>query len=179
MGPGADAAIAIGGFLLETLRDSKGDISWELDQFRGIKHPNDTAPANPGTYRDGATIKLDDWPVWEGVDDISAWFKIDWQYNGLSLGNVRIANIGTNDAIGFGLHVRAQIMDDNRLHPPSNCAALRINFHYRFDRSIGSEGIAIREVILYGDGTYEVSGNWVQSSALALAKQRGGRRAYA
>jgi hypothetical protein len=31
----------------------------ELDQLRGIKHPNDKVPANPGPFRDGATINLD------------------------------------------------------------------------------------------------------------------------
>jgi hypothetical protein len=171
MDGGVSAAIAIGTFIVETIRDSHGDVTWEVDQFRGIKHPNDKAPANPGPFRDGASISLDDWPVSGGlIDDISAWFKIDWQYNGQSLGNVRIVNIGTNDAVGWGLTVRAQIMDDNKVYAPNNCAALRLTFHYRFDRSIGSDVIAIRNVTLYGDGTWESNGNWVQSSMLAVAK---------
>lgn len=174
MDGGVGVAVAIGGFLLESVRDSSGDISWDLDQFRAIKHPNDTAPANPAPFRDAPTIRLDDWPVWEGVDDISAWFKIDWQFNGRSLGNVRIVNIGTNDAVGFGLHVRGQIMDDNQLYPPSNCAALRITMHYRFSRSLGSDGIAIRNITLYGDGTHASNGDWVQASTFGRAMQNGG-----
>ncbi len=171
MGGGADAAIAIGGFIVESVRDSSGDVTWELDQFAQRKHPNDVAPTNPAPYRDATTIRLDKWPVSGGViDDISAWFSVDWQYNGTSLGNIRIGNIGTNDAIGWALHVRAQIMDDNILYQPGPCAALRVRFHYRFSRSIGSDVIAVTELHLYGDGTYEQSSQWLQSSALALAE---------
>jgi hypothetical protein len=66
--------------------------------------------------------------------------------------------------------VRAQIMDDNKVYAPNNCAALRLTFHYRFSRSIGSDVIAIRNVTLYGDGTWETDGDWVQASMLAAAK---------
>jgi hypothetical protein len=171
MSGGVDAAIAIGGFLLETVRDNSGDVTWELDQFMNRKHPNDTPPENPVPYKDAATIKLDTWPVSGGLaDDISAWFAIDWQYNGRSLGNVRISNIGTDDAIGWSLHVRAQIMDDNILYEPGECAALRIRFHYRFSRGIGADNIAMTDVHLYADGTYETNSQWVQSSMLALAQ---------
>lgn len=170
-GGAVEAAIAIGGIAIESIRDNVGDITWDLDQFRGIKHPNDSAPASPGAFQDGATIRLDDWPsTGPIIDSINAWFSIDWQFNGKSLGNVRINNIGTNDAIGAGLSVRAQIMDDNRLYPPSNCAALRITLHYRFSRPLGSDHIAIREIHLYGDGTWESDGRWVQSDMLGLVK---------
>jgi hypothetical protein len=171
MGAGADAAIAIGGILIESIRDNVGDITWDLDQFRGIKHPNDSAPANAQPFQDGATIKLDQWPsTGPIIDSINAWFSIDWQYNGRSLGNVRINNIGTNDAIGASLSVRAQIMDDNKLYSPNDCAALRVTFHYRFSRPIGSDHIAITVVHLYGDGTWDSDSRWVQADVLGISQ---------
>src|SRR5258705_8437089 len=75
-------------------------------------------------------------------------------------------------------------MDDNILYPPNQCAALRIRFHYRFNRSIGSDVLAQTDIHLYGDGTYETSSQWVQSSALSLGgngqkrKNGRGRSAY-
>src|SRR5690606_39666249 len=121
-----------------------------------IKHPGNVVPANPAPFQNGATIRLDDWPVAGGVlDDISAWFQIDWQYNGQSLGNVEITNIGVNDAVGWGLDVKAAIMDDDR-PSASGAAALRVTFSYRFSRSIGSDVLAERTVILHGDGSYEI-----------------------
>jgi hypothetical protein len=41
------AVSAIGGVLPLVFSDSSGDVSWDLDQFRGIKHPNDHAPPTP------------------------------------------------------------------------------------------------------------------------------------
>ncbi|HMJ92706.1 MAG TPA: peptidylprolyl isomerase [Allosphingosinicella sp.] len=176
MGGGADALIEIGGILLERILNNEGDVSWELDQFNGIKHPNDSAPANPGPFRDAPTIRLNDWPSSGGVlDSINAWFKIDWQYNGRSLGNVRIENIGTNDAIGWGLVVKARIMNDARLYEPGQCAALRVTIHYKFSRSIGSDQIGITEIKLYGDGTHEISQDWEQNSWLFGLNGGGGR----
>ena len=116
----------------------------------------DAAPAGAQPFRDAPAIRLDTWPVEGGlVDDISAWFSIEWQFNGRSLGNVRISNIGTNDAVGWSLHVRAQIMDDNILYQPGDCAALRIRLHYRFSRSIGSDVLAQADVHLFGNGTMQ------------------------
>jgi N-acetyl-anhydromuramyl-L-alanine amidase AmpD/V8-like Glu-specific endopeptidase len=159
---------AIGGILPEILSDSSGDISWELDQFKGLKHPNDKAPANPAPFTDAATIRLDDWPKLTGwyVDDIYAWFTVDWQHNGLSLGNVRIGNIGTNDAKLMKLKVRAQIMDDNILYEPGGLAALRVRFHYRFSRTPGDDIIAVTELQLFADGTYLRKSDWLQKSTI-------------
>ena len=80
-------------------------------------------------------------------------------------------NIGTNDAVDWGLNVSARITHDNRVYPPSNCARLKIRFDYRFDRSIGSDVLAYREVILYGDGRWETSGDWLQASMLSANGQ--------
>lgn len=163
---GAEAAIMIGGFLLETIRDNRGDVSWELNQFRERKHPNDQPPATPAPFRDGAKIRLRDWPRTGNalIGIIHLDLDVDWQCNGTSLGNVRITPMGMGDAAGWGLHVVAQIMDDNVLYPPANCAALRITIRYDFSAVAGSNRIALTEIHLYGDGTWEQQGSWVQHS---------------
>ena len=170
MDGGAGVAIAVASLVISQLSSSEGDVTWTLDQLRSIKHPNNVEPAGSPGFRDAPTIKLDDWPVSGGaVDDISAWFAIDWQTNGRSLGNVRISNIGVNDAVGWGLEVRAEIMDDDIIYQPGDCAALRIRFSYRFTRTIGSDILAYREVHLFGNGTHAIVGDWIQHSALALS----------
>jgi hypothetical protein len=159
---------AIGGLLPQVLSDSSGDVSWELDQFRGLKHPNDKAPTKPAAFTDAPTLRLDDWPklALYGIDDIYAWFAVDWQHNGTSLGNVRIGNVATNDARGMKLKVRAQIMDDNILYEPGGIAALRVRFHYRFSRLFGDDIIAVTELQLFADGTHLRASNWLQKSAI-------------
>lgn len=166
---GATVAIAsvVAGAVMERLVNNEGDINWELDQLRGFKHPNDTAPSPLPAAHDGQAIRLTDWPKVENLagDEISAGFEINWQYNGKSVGNVLISNVATNDAIGQGLIIKAKIMDDNIVYPRDNptFAALRIRFEYRFTRSIGNDWIAIRDVHLFGNGRYNISGRWEQT----------------
>lgn len=167
LGTGMEIVSVIVGAAMERITSYEGNIGWELDQLRGLKHPRDVAPAaNAPNFRDAPSIRLDDWPFVETVstDRISAWFSVDWQFNGSSLGNVRITNVGTNGALLNKLHVSARIMDDNIVYGQSNpgIAALRIRLHYRFERLVGSDAIAIRDLHLFGDGTFESSGTWEQ-----------------
>jgi Papain-like cysteine protease AvrRpt2 len=163
------AVATIAGVAIQQITNNAGDVSWTVDQFRGIKHPNDTAPANPGAFQDARPITLN-WPVLSDsyIDDISAFFRIDWQHNGKSIGNVRITNVGTNDAIGWSLAVRGTIMDDNRVHQPNGCAGLRITLHYHFTHVIGSDQIALCEIEIFGDGTSTRNCRWIQTSLLGV-----------
>ncbi|MCW8880584.1 MAG: YiiX/YebB-like N1pC/P60 family cysteine hydrolase, partial [Kangiellaceae bacterium] len=172
MDGGATVAIAsvVAGAAMERLVNNQGDITWELDQLRGMKHPNDTPPSPMPGAQDGTVIRLTDWPNVTNQlgDEISAGFEINWQYNGKSVGNVLISNVATNDAVGWGLTVKAKIMDDNIVYPQDapEFAALRIRFEYRFTRVVGSDHIAIRDVHLFGNGRHNISGRWEQAETL-------------
>ena len=163
-------ASAIVGATMTRVMNNVGDITWELDQLRGLKHPGDQAPSPAPAFQDGPVIRLVGWPKFDvgGVDEISAGFEIRWQHNGKSLGNVQISNVTTNDAVGWGLHVKAQIMDDNIVYPRNNpsFAALRIRFDYRFHAVVGSDRLAFREVHLFANGSYNLSGDWTQNTFL-------------
>ncbi|XZG68931.1 papain-like cysteine protease family protein [Chitinibacteraceae bacterium HSL-7] len=166
---GATVAIAsvVVGAVMERLINNEGDITWELDQLRGLKHPNDVAPSPMPAASNGTVIRLTDWPSFTNHlgDEISAGFEINWQYNGKSVGNVLISNVATNDAVGWGLSVKAKIMDDSIVYPRDNptFAAIKVRFEYRFTRAIGSDLIAIQDVHLFGNGRHNVSGRWEQS----------------
>jgi len=165
-----EIASTVVGAVMTRVLDNEGDIRWELDQMRGIKHPNDQAPSPVAAFRDGPVIRLVGWPKFDVayVDEISAGFEIRWQHNGTSLGNVQISNVATNDARGWGLNVKAQIMDDNIVYPRNapSFAALRIRFDYRFTAVVGSDRLAFREVHLFANGTYNLRGDWTQNTFL-------------
>ena len=74
------------------------DVSWQLDQMSGLKHPNDQLPNPLPPFQDGPLIRLVDWPSTGGIGTISAGFEIRWQHNGQSLGNVQINNVASQDA---------------------------------------------------------------------------------
>jgi len=169
------AAATIGGVAIQIVSENSGDIRTNLSNWSGIKHPNDTAPANPAAFQDGE-ITLRDWPLVGGtfgIDDIYCWLKIRWQYNGTSLGRVYIDDIGHDDAAGWGLVVNATIEDDSRLYPRSSqarlpgdaqVAALHVNIQYIFNEVIADDQVANTRVTLYADGTYDVNSRWVQHS---------------
>ena len=160
------ASVVIGAAMERTV-NNEGDVTWELDQLRGFKHPNDAAPSPMPASQDGSVIRLTEWPYVENLlgDRISAGFEINWQYNGTSVGNVQISNVATNDAVGHGLSVKAKIMDDNIVYPRDNpsFAALKVRFEYRFTRAAGSDSIAIQDVHLFGNGRYNLSARWEQT----------------
>jgi V8-like Glu-specific endopeptidase len=173
-GPAAAVEIAttVLGAVMERLNSRNGDIELQLDQMRGLKHPNDRPPAQPRPVQDGPAIRLVDWPKVENLlsDTISAGLEIRWQFDGVSLGNVQVSAIRTNDALGWGLRVTAHIMDDNIVYPSTQptFAALRVRVEYTFSRPVGSDILAFQEVHLFGNGRYNVGGDWTQYRSLPL-----------
>jgi hypothetical protein len=168
-----EVASAIAGAVMTRILDNDGDISWELDQLRGLKHVADNASNQGSAAFQNGRMEVKDWPVRTNGfgDSIYCNFEVRWQYNGRSLGNVQITPTETNDAVGHGLTVKAQIMDDaNAYTAPGSTtsfAAIKIRFHYRFTRPLGSDGLAINDVVLFGNGTHSLEGHWTQSSTFS------------
>jgi V8-like Glu-specific endopeptidase len=160
------AVATIAGTVLTRILDNSGDIKWELDQLKGLKHPHDD-PKNAGTagfWKAKITVN-GPWIKNLVQDAIYANFQIEYQYNGHSIGNITIVPVQTNDALGWGLTVKALITDDANVYPSKSggeCAAVRINFNNVFDRILLSDNIYNSEFVLHGDGTYEHSGDWTQ-----------------
>ena len=181
MDAGATATIA--GTVITLLAGNTGDISWNVPQWAGIKHPNDQPPATEAEYRD-AVIELDQWPKIGGtfgLDDIYAWFRIRWQYNGTSLGRVYVQPRGNDDAVGWGLTVSGTIEDDSRLYPrsasapvagPAQVPALHVVMNYVFDEVIADNHIATSRITLYADGTHEIDSEWIQHARPFPAEPR-------
>lgn len=166
----AEISSAPSGTTIDVVRQPHGNITWALEQLHGFKHPNNSAPTPALEFRDAPQIRLSDWPYVDELDQgVWAWFALDWKFSGKSLGEVRIAPVDTRGAMLQGatreLHVEARIIDDTNLYPISNPthAALQIRFQYRFKEAGGSECIAVTELRLYGDGTFDKSSRWEQS----------------
>lgn len=159
-------ATTVLGATMTRVMNNTGDVTWELDQMRGLKHPDNAAPDPLPPAQDAPAIRLTDWPYVENHlgDRIAAGFEINWQYNGISVGNVQITNVSTNDAVGWGLDVKAHIMDDDIVYPREapRFAALKLRFEYRFTRAVGSDAIAIQDVHLFGNGLHNLGGRWEQ-----------------
>jgi N-acetyl-anhydromuramyl-L-alanine amidase AmpD len=179
---GRGDAIAVAGILIGAVQHNEGGVTWSLDAFNAVKHPNDVAPNPSPPLRDAIPITLGrqsrGW-----VDKIGADFQIDWQFNGTSIGNIRMKNIWRNDALLANLDVRASIAHDNNVYDhranptdsmsdgtplvlipgfrgadnPANrqpCAAMRVTFDMSWDEQFSGTSKIQVELHLFGDGYY-------------------------
>lgn len=165
-----EIASAIVGAAMTRILDNEGDISWELDQLQGLKHPFNDASKSGGKTFSTKTITVEGPHASTvlGADEIYADCELTFQYNGHSLGNIQVAVVHSNDAIGGGLTVKEQIMDEANTYtrPPSaeQFAAVKLRFHYRFSWSAPfvDDYIAITDLTLFGDGNYSQHTRWTQ-----------------
>ena len=166
----AGALATIAGTAVTLLVENSGDVAWQLPQWTGRKHPNDTAPANQAPYQP-SVIALTGWPAAGGT---TANCAIRWYYNGASIGPVYVERGYANDTVGWGLLVTGTIEDDPRLHPrspaalapgPAQIPALHVALTYEFHAPPPTDDpIATSRITLYADGTHEIDNEWIQRS---------------
>ena len=175
-----DAGHMIAGTLVSEVNGSSGDITWSLPRWVGIKHPNDKVPPSEAVYRDGV-VMLDQWPRIAGAtgaDDVYAWFRVRWQFNGTSLGHIYVEPRGPDNARGRGLSVTGTIEDDLNLYPRGSSAAagadqvpaLHVAMRYVFDTGSGSD-VGTNRVTLYADGTHQIESAWLQQAPQPTAQR--------
>lgn len=188
-------AMVAGELLKERIIDGADDVEWDLEQFKGIKHPNDVAPATVAPFQWAPTIAIRDWERGM-IMDCGADFDVKFQYNGTAVGNVEITNVGFDDSYAWKLKVKATITGDNgvydnrgaapvlvdsQLRPllradntpaaadPARqpCAALRIRIEFNFTQwPAGGAHKGIVDLVIFGDGTHARWGRWVQEDIL-------------
>jgi hypothetical protein len=149
---------------------NSGDIAWQLPQWTGHKHPNNTPPATEASYQQ-SVIALTGWPSAGGT---TANCLVRWYYNGTSIGPVYVERGASNDTVGWGLLITGTIEDDPRLHPRSSMAtapgpqqvpALHVALTYEFHAPpLTDDPTASSRITLYADGTHEIDNEWIQRS---------------
>jgi len=156
--------------VLKLITDAMGDdLTWTVPKLEGLKHVGDNA-ANRGT---GAmqTAQTDlDLPRREigfGVTDlIYIDFRITWQYDGRSLGNIFLQRRASSDAISWACDVRGELMNDAGAYTspssPASFAAIRLLFTSTFTGPFGLTKIALTTVTLYGNGHVSIHSEWTQ-----------------
>jgi hypothetical protein len=163
-----EIASAVAGAVMTRILDNEGDISWELDQLNGVLHPDKKSSSPSSAAFTSKRVPVNGIFVENYLSDqISADFEITFQYNGASVGYIQVSNVGTNDAVGWGLTVKENIMPDPNPFttvPPSasRFSAIKVRFEYHFSRAIGSDAIALRELTLFGNGSVRDETRWTQ-----------------
>jgi N-acetyl-anhydromuramyl-L-alanine amidase AmpD/V8-like Glu-specific endopeptidase len=144
-----------------TVAGAEGNVTWELDQFPGVKT---TTQAAAVPLLSAETIHLANWPYCEYPDGSrsSAWFTVDWKFSGQALGQIRITPSGTQQG-SQPLRVEARIEDSK--DRGGNTASLKARFTYRFSMPDGSGAVALTDLTLYSDGSLDQTSNWTARAA--------------
>jgi peptidoglycan hydrolase-like protein with peptidoglycan-binding domain len=157
--------VSTGVGVITTIFNNEGDIKWELDQMKEPKHPwDDNNWRNAGVWTSQAVDLYVSMDTILG-DEISAKFRIRYQYNGHSVGNFLIEVINTEDAAFWGLNVTAKIRPDLNAYDVNGkrpVALVLVNYTYRFDHFYYDDKIYSGELKFYGTGDFTSSGQWTQ-----------------
>jgi uncharacterized protein YycO len=155
------APSSIGNSPVNTVTGGEGNITWELDQFPGMKM---AAQSAVGPMQSAETIRLSNWPYCDHANGsrAAAWFSVDWKFSGQALGQIRITPSGTQQG-AQPLRVEARIEDGR--NRDASTVSIAVRFTYHFSTSDGPEVVAVTELILYSDGTIDQKSNWAAQAA--------------
>jgi hypothetical protein len=148
---------------VNTVTGNEGNITWELDQFAGVKMASASTVA---PMQSAETIQLSNWPYCDhaGGGRACAWFTVDWKFSGQTLGQVRITPSGVQQG-PYPLRVEARIEDGK--NRDATTVSLAVHFTYHFSTAEGPEVVAVTDLTLYSDGSIDQKSNWVSSRAAA------------
>lgn len=142
---------------------SRNGTVWELDQLDGFKRPagqNGEAVIDTGAER---CVNLDDWPyVPSGDGETRLPLKVRWNYGNGTVGNIRI-NVGEPRSVSGWTHrVTADIADGPET---AKIAAVGVVVCHKFGSPGRPDIVAVTELTLFGDGTYQRQDRWEQTQA--------------
>jgi hypothetical protein len=146
---------------VSTVTGGEGNVTWELDQFPGVKTVSQSAVV---PLQSAETIELSNWPYCDHANGTraSAWFTVDWKFSGQALGQVRITPSGSQQA-AQPLRVEARIADGT--NRDATTTSLVVRFTYHFSTADGPEVVALTELKLYSDGSIDQNSNWTSRVA--------------
>src|SRR5260370_3827277 len=151
----------VGNSPVNSVTGGEGNITWELDQFPGVKMAAQSAVA---PMQSAETIELTNWPYCDHANGTraSAWFTVDWKFSGQSLGQVRISPAGSHHG-SAPLRVEARIEDGTSRD--ATTTSLVVRFAYHFSTADGADVVALTELKLYSDGSIDQTSNWTSRVA--------------
>ena len=143
--------------MVKELFNASSDITITRARLNGKKHPGDDVgwDAKGEWKRESVDVRAG--RIENGLaDQQSADFKVEFQYNGHSLGNVTVFTTDTNDAWGWKLSVEQDIVirDDLSTAGDNPVVAAEVVFSYRHSAPLRNDVIKEARLIIYGDGRW-------------------------
>lgn len=166
----AVAAVGVGFQILQGFIDNRGDISYDLAKMDGQKCPSDDEAKykNKANYQDKVFTVTKETTGIGGINDMSADFEVHFKYNGYAVGYVLMNYARGQDAVGWALDVKADMMADPNDYQRSDgerMSAVQLTFTYRFSTSIPfrDNDVWVGTYKIFGDGHVEQDGRWTSA----------------
>jgi uncharacterized protein YycO len=144
-------------------RGAAGSTRWALDQYVGLRASAGASPGIPKAPPVERAIALDDWPLVRLAEgDIQLPLTVTWRYSEGSVGDVAIRAGAPRSVAGWTTSVSAEIAGG----PDQGAVAtLDVVVRYTFGRADRPDIVAVTELALFGDGTYNRQHRWQQADA--------------
>jgi V8-like Glu-specific endopeptidase len=148
---------------MHVVRGSAGGSRWALDQLEGRKPPTAAMPAVSSLQPTDVVIELGEWPALEGQ---AAPLPLTVRFHSGADGSVGdvVVTAGTPTQLAYGVDVTARIED---AADTDGVAALRVDIDVRFSGLAAGAPRARIELRLLGNGRYERSNRWMDTSLAA------------
>lgn len=166
----AVASVGVGFQILKGFIDNRGDITYDLAKMDGQKCPSDDEAKykNKASYQDQVFTVTKETTGIGGINDMSADFEVHFKYNGYAVGYVLMNYARGQDAIGWGLDVKADMMADPNDYQRSDgdrMSAIQLTFTYRFSTSVPfrDDDVWVGNYKIFGDGHVEQNGRWTSA----------------
>jgi hypothetical protein len=173
-------AIIAGVNIFRLLVDLGGSISWNKAWMEGsVKFSFDKQGRfNKGPWKEAEPIIVKQSmkryggveTLFFSVDDlISASFKVEYQYNGYSVGNIRVTNIDSEPSGLWNLFVDQHISPDlnaYEIRGKKPIAMVELTFAYTFKIISQNDEIWIAKYQLYGNGEVGLINGWQKGGNL-------------
>ncbi|GAB2507530.1 N-acetylmuramoyl-L-alanine amidase [Lysobacter humi (ex Lee et al. 2017)] len=151
------------GTRMTVVRGTAGASRWSLDQLEGRKAPQSPPMSASSLQATDVVIDLGEWPALEGEPaPLPLTVRFRGEADG-SIGNV-VITAGTPTPLGYGVDVVARIDD---AADSDGVATLRVGIDVRFSGLAQGAPTARIDLRLRGDGRYERSNRWTDTSLAA------------
>lgn len=151
------------GTRMSVIRGSAGASRWALDQLEGRKAPQALVPSASSLQPTDVVIDLGEWPALEGqAAPLPLTVRFRSEADG-SVGDVAII-AGAPTQLGYGVEVAARIDD---APDADGVATLKVSIDVRFSGLAQGAPAARIDLRLLGNGRYERSNRWTDTSLAA------------
>lgn len=140
-----------------------GTVRWTLEQYDGFRGQGPAPSKSGAAAATGRVVRLDDWPLVQLPEgDVQLPVTVSWRHQGGAVGDVAIVAGEPHTVPGWSVATTAEIADGP---DAATAAALSVRVRQVFGSTGRPDVVALTQLTLFGDGTYQRHDQWERAEA--------------